>query len=151
TACLEPPSAVIDPPVNRVATPHAWAGGEALLSSPGFASLADPRLPTFALADSLLAVRRVDDTTLAVRLPQMNGTAQLEVAFAGAPIFIDPIQVHGFRGSRDAPALFGLPYVWPAPGSPWMIGNGAQGIVIVDVRDGSQRPFAGVVNRPWCL
>lgn len=134
-------------PLNgRLTASDVWSGGEALVVSAAFLP---PALPVARIAAETLAVRRVDDSTVAARLPHGNGPGVLTVELPGFAPFTTIIRLRGFRTAEDGPFLTGFLQRLPTP--PLVLGAGDPGLVEVDVRTGAvARQWPDTVHSPDC-
>jgi hypothetical protein len=136
----------------RVPSPDAWSGTEALLVSDLFPVL--QYLPTVTLDSDTLPVRRVDDTTLAARLPHLVGEHRLAVTFPGAVLTTTPdrVRLYGYRERFLAPPLKGNLFAWPeGSGRPMVLGAGPNGLIHYDlVHRVVARSWPDSVYAPWC-
>jgi hypothetical protein len=130
-ACQAP---VEGPPVYRLALveTEVWSGGELRVVSPGFAP-PNQGLPGVFLGDTALPVRRLDDTTVAARLPLVTGTFPVSATAWGGTFPLGQVTLHGFLDARDGPYMSGHAYALPG-GAPRVIANGDSGAVVVDLR-----------------
>ena len=122
------------PAPTQLVTTNLWSGGEAIITSHGFDPPAD--LPVVYLDSAELAVRRVDDTTAAARLPHRTGAYTLSATASGADTLVAAVQLYGYVETVEGPYLSG--FVVPHPGGgPRVVGAGDTGAVVVDVRTNS--------------
>ncbi|MGH9262103.1 MAG: tetratricopeptide repeat protein, partial [Acidimicrobiales bacterium] len=132
----------------RLTASAVWSGGDAILVSPAFAPPA--ALPRARIDAETLPVRRVDDSTVAARLPDGDGPRVLTVEAPGFLAFTDTVVLHGFRLAADGPLLTG--FLQRLPGGPWVLGAGDPGLVEVDVRTGAvRRQWPDTVHSPDCI
>jgi hypothetical protein len=137
-----PPSLAV-----RVVSSNVWSGGEATLISGAFRVA--PSLPTGRIGAETLAVRPVNDSTVAVRLPDGNGPVMLVVDVPGFAPDTSALTLHGFDKAEVGPLLSGFLQV--VPGQPWVVGAGDPGLVEVDVRaNAGLRSWPDTVHSPDC-
>lgn len=134
-ACSHPPQGgdpVLPGPFAGVhlASNDLWSGGEASIISPSFKSLL--ALPTVQVGGTAVAVRRVEDSTIAAQLPDADAVLALHMATDSFLPFDASITVHGFQQIRIGPIMPGA--VQPLPGQASVIGAGAIGLIEVDLR-----------------
>jgi hypothetical protein len=129
-AACEPPSAPREF-VGHLAATDVWSAGAAHLISPIFASVTE--LPLVRLGADRLSVSRINDTTVAIQLPDGNGPQTLTVENDGFVPFTTPIILHGFRSSESGPVLSG--YLELIANTTRVLGA-ANGLAEVDVRTG---------------
>jgi hypothetical protein len=134
-ACIEPP--VTAPPaevVIHLVDPVAWEGGDLVLTSNAFP---DPiPLPAVLLDTLPLTVRRLDDSTIAARLPDTTGSFTVHVRVRNEHRF-GPVRIVGFSGVTSARGTAG----WPLPvepGHPVVITLAESTLVLLDTRTGAE-------------
>ncbi len=135
-ACADQPTLPPDITV-QVMEPVVWAGTDWVLRSPGFARLSTP--PTITLDGSAVTATIVDDSTLAVRAPDIGGTHTLRVE-TPTQILSGAVTVSGYLGKRTALPLGG----WPLPvepGSPVMIVAAESSLVQINATTGVGVPL----------
>ncbi|MDH3497064.1 MAG: hypothetical protein OER21_09885 [Gemmatimonadota bacterium] len=108
----------------RVETADPWSGGEVVLYSAGFVP---PAEPAFTLDGEPLVQRRVNDTTVAARLPDRPGTHGIMVRWGVNTLPVGPLRLRGFGNAFRGPALKGIPQVWP--------GGGVTSILLADAAE----------------
>jgi hypothetical protein len=146
-ACTEPAPAPPEPVPVALLTPDVWSGGEAVLASAAFTPARG--LPVVLLNDDTLAVRRTDDTTVVVQLPDLPGTQALHVL---APDILDlpiAIELRGFESAGWGPLLGGRVQVFPG-GPPSVVGSGPATAVLWNLQSGVAGPLPDSMHDPFC-
>ncbi len=96
----DPTNPTVNPADVRVFPSHVFAGGEVFLSGDWYRTT--DSLPQITAGASFLAVRRVDDTTVAVTLPSTaNGVVRLGELSPRALYDRGPVMVHGLKRRAD--------------------------------------------------
>jgi hypothetical protein len=146
-ACLEPAGAPPDPVPVALLTPDVWSGGEAVLTSAAFTAARG--LPVVLLNDDTQVVRRLDDTTVAARLPDLPGTQSLRVL---APDVLDlpiAIELRGFESAGWGPLMGGR--VQPLPGwPPSVVGSGVSEAVVWNLQSTITLALPDSLHDPSC-
>jgi hypothetical protein len=145
--CGDPPAAPFELAV-RVVSEHVWSGAEALLILPQGPALSAS--PTVRLADSLLAVRWVDDTTLAVRLPDRPGSHHLLVETPNDSTLVGPLRLYGYHGYFEGRPLKGVLRIWPGGGVPLVLAAGERGLVHYNVRANVATVWSDSIHSSGC-
>ena len=127
-------------------TPDVWSGGEALVMSPAFAAPAG--LPLVLLDSDTLAVQRIDDTTLAARLPDLPGGHTLRVVSSDVTNTGVTINLNGFHDMSTGPVLEGTTQRWLQPTQ--VLGNGPTGLRLWDVYSGTTFDFPDSLQDIQC-
>ena len=146
-ACLEPAWAPPDPIPVALLTPDAWSGGEAVLASAAFRPPSG--LPAVLVDCDTLAVRRIDDTTVAARLPDLPGAHTLRVLATDVLDLPIDIRLHGFESFALGPLVPGRvqPLLgWP----PAVVGNTLTGAAVWDLRSITAYPLPDTLHDPTC-
>lgn len=141
-ACSDPIEA---PPDARFQIEPAaqWSGGWVRVHSPALAT-ADTAIVTIVGDTVPLETRRVADTTLAVRLPDMSGSLQLRVQLDHWPFRLDPIDVYGYTGARQIPVLMDEDLlVWPRNGHANVLAGTPNGVALLQANTGHVGLFPG--------
>jgi hypothetical protein len=128
--------AVTAPPAYEVhvASPDVWSGSEVRLVSDLFTQ--SDTLLTVTLDSIPLALRRVDDTTLAAQFPDLVGEHRLAVTSPGVSISTTPdlVRLYGYRDRFEGPPLKGNLFAWPEQsGQPMVLGVGPSGLIHYDL------------------
>ena len=105
------------------ATPDVWSGGELVVTSHGFAA---ESLPDILLDGQLLAVRRVDDTTVAAVAPDRPGPHTLRVVARVVDPHAVVVQLRGFVNRIEGPLLSGR--TEPGRDTRYLFGSGPTGL-----------------------
>ncbi len=131
-ACNDVPQA---PPevVVLLANPIAWPGGDLIITAGALRGGA--ALPVVSLDQIALAVTRLDDSTVAARLPDTTGTFTAHVRLGGAHRF-GPVRIAGYAGQTTARSTAG----WPLPlepGHPVFVTLAESTLVLLDTRTGA--------------
>lgn len=144
-ACSSDPT---NPPVNpadvRVSPSHVFAGGEVFLSGDWYRTT--DSLPGITAGASFLAVRRVNDTTVAATLPSTaNGIVKLGELSPGALYDRGSVTVHGFKrhASVPVPNHFELTTSWD-PNSPFIAIDTDSGLSVLDPRVDTVTSYLGI-------
>lgn len=124
-----------------------WSGGELPLTAPWFAP-PEP-LPIIILGSDTLPLRRVDDTTIAARLPLATGVFLVRAIVGAHSLWLGDVTLHGFRDDVAGPYMSGLSY-WLPGGTPSVVAGGDSGAVIVDLRLGTTRTIPDSIYSPDC-
>jgi len=146
-ACTEPAWAPPEPVPVALLTPDVWSGGEAVLASAAFTAARG--LPVVLLNGDTLVVRRLDDTTVAARLPDLPGTQALRVL---APDILDlpiAIELRRFENAAWGPLLGGRVQVFPG-GPPSVVGSGPATAVLWNLQSGVAGPLPDSMHDPFC-
>ena len=146
-ACREPAWAPPEPVPVSLLTPDVWSGSEAVLASAAFTR--DRGLPVVLLNADTLAVRRLDDTTVAAQLPDLPGTQSLHVRAPDVLDFPIAIELRGFERTGEGPLLSGRLQVlpgWP----PTVVGNGVAGAVVWNLHSTLATPLPDSLHDPTC-
>jgi hypothetical protein len=146
-ACIEPASAPPEPVPVALLTPEVWSGGEAVLASAAFTP--DRGLPVVLVNDDTLVMRRLDDTTVAVRMPDLPGTQSLHVLAADVLDLPIAIELRGFESWGEGPLLSGRLQVlpgWP----PSVVGSGASSAVVWNLQSAATTPLPDSLHDPTC-
>ena len=147
TACIEPAWAPPDPIPVALLTPDVWSGGEAVLASAAFTP--ERGLPVVLLHADTLVVRRLDDTTVAARLPDLPGTQSLHVL---APDVLDlpiAIELRGFESAGWGPLM--SERLQPLPGwPPSVVGSGFTGAAVWNLHATMATPLPDSLYDPTC-
>lgn len=147
-ACGEPTRAP-EPFTIRLVANDVWSGGELQLVAAAFVPPAS--LPAVLLDGDSLPVRRIDDTTIAARLPVAAGTFSLRVVRSRDMALLGDVVLHGFRDEVVGPFLSGRVYVLQ-PGLPLIIGAGNSGAAVVDLRFNTiAQTIPDSVHSPDCV
>ena len=138
------PADPVDPLDVRVFPSHVFAGGEVFLAGDWYRD----STRTFVLsADTFtLAVRRVDDSTIAATLPSSeNGAIQLEERIAGADIDRGTLQVHGLVRSAGIQMPIEAEFT-PSrnPALPYVITGDSAGVSVIDLRADQATRYPGI-------
>ena len=138
------PADPVDPLDVRVFPSHVFAGGEVFLagdwyrdSTRSFVLTAD----TFALA-----VRRVDDSTIAATVPSTeNGLLGLREQIAGTDVDRGSLRVHGFIRSATITMPVEIGFT-PSrnPDFPYVITGDSSGVSVIDLRSDIVTRYPGV-------
>ncbi|MES1259360.1 MAG: hypothetical protein ABUL71_02105, partial [Gemmatimonadota bacterium] len=142
-ACSRLPSGTDYVPPGPLANIHlvsddAWSGGEVSVRSASFAGL--PVLPSAQVGGAARTVRRVDDSTIAVQLPDTNADLVVHVASDSFLPWDATIAVHGYLGVHTGPHITGR--VQALPGGRLILATGDSGLVEFDV-------VANAITRRW--
>lgn len=131
----------------RLAATELWSGGDLTVISPSFKSL--PSLLTVQVGGAPVAIRRINDSTVAATLPDADATLAVHVAADSFKPFDASITVHGFQQMRVGPIMPGM--VQALPGQAAVIGAGAVGLIEVNLRTNTiQRQFPDTVHSIDC-
>ena len=106
------------------ASPDVWSGSEVTITSQGFTTAA--ALPVVVLDDQLLAVRLVDDTTIAAALPDRPGPHALRVVADAVDPNAVTVQLRGFVSRTEGPLLSGR--TEPGLDTRYLFGSGPTGL-----------------------
>lgn len=131
----------------RLVDRASWSGGEIALVSTGFIGTQ----PRVRLGADTVAVRRVDDSTVAALVPpEASGILAISVVHEADSLPLGDVTIYGFTGIADGPSLSG--FVLPIPGAPTpqFYANGATGLVRGDARFSTVTTFADSVQGPNC-
>jgi hypothetical protein len=111
-----------------------WSGGTLVLYSPSFTG-ADS-VPTVTVGADTLSVRSLGPDSVAVQLPDTDGSLLLSVRTTSRGTAREQVQVHGLAAVRDGPVLdeFGLAYPWPDNGNPTALAVQFGRLVQLDLR-----------------
>lgn len=118
-ACDALPSSIVThQPQPFSATTDVWSGSEITITSAGFGS----ELPTVLLDGMAVIVRRADDSTMIVTLPDVPGDHALQVVAVG--VLSTPVTVHlrGFLNQVEGPLISGR--TEPALDPRYLFGSG---------------------------
>ena len=146
-ACIEPAWAPPEPVPVALLTPDVWSGSEAVFASAAF--MPDRGLPVVLLNNDTLVVRRLDDTTVAARLPDLPGTQSLRVLAADVLDLPIAIELRGFESAGYGPLLSGRLQVlpgWP----PSVVGSGASSAVVWNLQSAATTPLPDSLHDPTC-
>lgn len=146
-ACREPAWAPPEPVPVSLLTPDVWSGSEAVLASAAFTR--DRGLPVVVLNADTLAVRRLDDTTVAAQLPDLPGTQSLHVLALDVLDFPIAIELRGFESAGSGPILSGRLQVLPR-GPPTVVGTGVRGAVVWNLQSTITTPLPDSLHDPMC-
>ena len=127
-------------------TPEVWSGGEATVTSPAFAPPAG--LPLVLLDSDTLSLRRIDDTTLGARLPDLPGSHVLRVVDSDVTPIGVTIHLNGFQDASVGPVLEGITQRWLQPTQ--VLGNGPTGLRMWDVSTGGTFDFPDSLQNVQC-
>jgi hypothetical protein len=133
-----PSDALPDSAEVRVANPIAWPGGQLTLVSGAFSGRSD--LPEVRLDALMLAVTRVNDSTVTADLPDSSGDFPLHLHYRNGDR-TGSVTLVGFTGRTETAPLSGWA-VPETPGSPVVIAAADSNLVRLDVRTGSVLPLA---------
>jgi hypothetical protein len=145
--CTEPAWAPPEPVPVALLTPDVWSGGEAVLASAAFTP--DRGLPVVLLNDDTLVVRRLDDTTVAARLPDLPGTQVLHVLTQDVLDFPIVVELRGFESAGSGPILSGRLQVL-AGVRPTVVGTGVTGAVVWNLQTTIGTPLPDSLHDPMC-
>lgn len=147
-ACTDLPSAVFPPLPSapfRLAVAEAWSGGAIRIFSD---TTLPSSLPTVVVAGRVVAVTRVNDTTLSAGLPLTVGMVPLVVAGARDTLKTG-VTLHGFDAMGTLFGVWGV--MAQLPGVPAVvIGNGATGAVTADLRTGTVTTYPDSIHSSSC-
>lgn len=116
----------------RVTVTEAWSGAEVPIVSRGFGGTW--LLPSVWLDDVALAVRRLDDTTVAATLPVASGPHSLTVRGLYTEPTTVPVTVYGYAGADDTyPDIIADVLVWPRTGHASVLGVSQLGLTLIDL------------------
>lgn len=133
----------------RVAVTAAWAGAEVPIVSQGFR--ATWLLPSVWLDDVALAVRRVDDTTVAATLPVASGPHALSVRGVYTEPTTVPVTVYGYAGADDSyPDIIADVLVWPRTGHASVLGVSQLGLTLIDLDTKAVTVFDSIFDPARC-
>jgi hypothetical protein len=131
----------------RLVDAAAWSGGEIALVSTGIRGT----LPRVRLGADSVAVRRVDDSTVAALVPQdASGILPISVVHEPDSLPLGNVTLYGYTGTSPGPDLSG--FVLPIPGAPTpqFYANGTTGLVRGDARFSTVVSFPDSVHDPYC-
>lgn len=94
----------------RLASSHAWSGGEVRIIASNLTVAAAPE--SLRIGSHLSALTRLDDSTFAGTLPDTSGN--VDIGLTGSSIPVGTIAVHGYEEQHAGPAWHGQLHVWPA-------------------------------------
>lgn len=133
----------------RVAVTEAWSGAEVPIVSRGFG--ATWLLPSVWLDDVALAVRRLDDTTVAATLPVASGPHALTVRGLHTEPTTVPVTVYGYAGADDAyPDIIADVLVWPRTGHASVLGVSQLGLTLIDLDAKTVTAFDSLFDPARC-
>jgi len=133
-ACAgDQPTATRAAPLNpRIVITPQWAGGEVGVTSRSFTA-GEPSPILVAGAESL-PVWRIDDSTVAARMPSTGGTYFLEVTQGVTSATLGPVVLDGFRGEATGPYMSGKVFLLnPGDPNPLVLASGDSGALVLDV------------------
>ncbi len=145
--CNDPPVGL--PSEDPVIVPsRQWSGAEVTIQG----ALVESGLPRFSIrtADSVLAWRRVDDSTIAVTLPGVSsGSIALSYQSSRGTRPLGTVEVTGFKDARDIAGIVYPPVRrWPDANGQQVLGHintgGQFAPVVLDPRTGSLKSFPGL-------
>jgi hypothetical protein len=133
----------------RVTVTEAWSGAEVPIVSRGFG--ATWLLPSVWLDDVALAVRRLDDTTVAATLPVASGSHTLTVRSLYTEPTTAPITVYGYAGADAAyPDIIADVLVWPRTGHASVLGVSQLGLTLIDLDAKTVTVFDSIFDPARC-
>ncbi|MDH3459319.1 MAG: hypothetical protein OER90_20950 [Gemmatimonadota bacterium] len=154
-ACLDPAQG--PPPDFSVSLEpeYQWSGGSVHLTAAAFAAVrVSPTWPVVVIDNDTVTARWVDDSTVAVHLPQRpSGRYDVAATLPDGSHGAASVQLVGLRRRYDAADLsLGRMIPWGAF-EVLAFGGVTQAPVAIDVRTGDTRTFAGVSGSPrdWTL
>ncbi|HKV72312.1 MAG TPA: hypothetical protein VJN62_13740 [Gemmatimonadales bacterium] len=121
-----------DTPAHLITSP-VWAGGEVQVSASAFEGGA--ALPLLIAGTETLTVRRIDDSTVAARMPTAAGTYALQVKQDTDTATLGPLTLHGYLGETTGPYMSGRA-AWVNPGTgdpPVVFASGDSGGILLDL------------------
>ncbi|HYU30361.1 MAG TPA: hypothetical protein VEK83_15125 [Gemmatimonadales bacterium] len=127
------------------ATPDVWSGGELVVTSHGFAA---ESLPDILLDGQLLAVRRVDDTTVAAVAPDRPGPHTLRVVARVVDPHAVVVQLRGFVNRIEGPLLSGR--TEPGRDTRYLFGSGPTGLRRWNIRTNKAIELGDTVHAVSC-
>lgn len=152
SACTDvrPTEAHAPPLKPRVVLTPQWAGGEVRVTSSSFTP-AEP-FPSLVAGATNLTVRRVDDSTVAARMPPLGGSYALQVTQGVSSVTLGPIVLDGFRGEVTGPYMSGKVFLLnPGGASPLVLASGDSGALVLDlVADTVIETIPDSVSSPDC-
>ena len=120
------------PPTPVLVKTTQWAGGEIEIQSVGFKGAG--ALPVVTANAETLAIRRVDDSTVAARMPAQAGAYTVRVGAGGYTTAYPPLTLYGFSEEEVGPVMSGrVALVNPGAASPLVLSYGDSGAVVVDL------------------
>jgi hypothetical protein len=133
----------------RVAVTEAWSGAEVPIVSQGFRTTW--LLPSAWLDDAALAVRRVDDTTVAATMPVASGSHTLTVRGLYTEPLTVPVTVYGYAGADDTyPDIIADVLVWPRTGHASVLGVSQLGLTLIDLDAKTVTVFDSIFDPTRC-
>lgn len=147
TACQEP--FVAPPPFSPgLSSRELWSGGELRLTEALFANANAVVL----LGNDTLLSRRIDDTTVSVRLPRYPGTFPVRVIAGRSTALLGDVTLHGFESARRGAFMSGQPYWLPGGGAPLVFSGANEGAAVFDLR--TDTPVLSIpdsISSPDCI
>lgn len=143
-ACNSVPTAPT-PPTGRLLTTAVWPGESALVVSPEAAAAPAESVVVTAGIDTM-AFSVVDDSTLAVAIPDSMFSADLGVTVHTAGGFVDvgTVHVYGYVGAVEYQGYSGYPIAFPnADAAPTVLVFDATGAARVNVETGDRVQWPG--------
>ena len=127
------------------ASPDVWSGGELIVTSHGFSA---ESLPDILLDGQLLAVRRVDDTTVAAVVPDRPGPHTLRVVARVVDAHAVVVQLRGFVNRIEGPLLSGR--TEPGRDTRYLFGSGPTGLRRWNIRTNKAIDLGDTVHAVSC-
>lgn len=126
---------------------YAWSEGTIRITSAAFSS---NNTPTVSIADSVVAVTRLDDTTVSAAVPSVAaGPTAIRVEYLGARPRTGELETAGFADRRSGPAFGG--YMLPLPQSgPSIVMRGSTEIIRLDLESLTQQALPISPVQPAC-
>ncbi len=131
-------------PAARLLTTIAFEGSELRLQGTGLASAYGAAV---RVGDSVLVQRRIDDTTVGIRLPSTPGAAVSEHVLLIAndtTIDLGTVALYGFREHILGPSYSGVPTIMPGPS---IVADGDSGLIRYWFASGSLEDLGVAFNR----
>ncbi len=126
----------------RVLNPTVWPGGEVRIASSAFHGLTT--LPVISMGADTLAATRIDDTTLAIRLPIVSGNVAIAVSL-GNDRRTGSLHIAGLLASSDTRPMRGWPRALSA-GFPVVTVAGDSNVLLFNMTNGVAQALAPTHN-----